>query len=195
MTDQFIPARPTVYKGIKMRSRLEAAFAAWRDSENWPWEYEPECFANEVEQYLPDFYYKALFSDVYVEVKPPVADMREALRRMHVIHASNPAAILEVCTSQDYKNFNVVASCSPHSPCPPCAYRRIDQLESYLRSQEQAYCRLLTEMNSTEIALYDVRDELEKVTRQLDEVTEAYSQAEAALARYASKPYVYEEGL
>jgi hypothetical protein len=51
----YIKARPTIYKGIQMRSRLEAAYAQHLDADNYPWEYEPECFADETGQYLPDF--------------------------------------------------------------------------------------------------------------------------------------------
>lgn len=54
-TTPFLPARPTIYKGIEMRSRLEARFAAWMDRNEWEWAYEPECFATEEGQYLPDF--------------------------------------------------------------------------------------------------------------------------------------------
>ena len=50
-----IPARPTTYKGVRMRSRLEAGFAMWLDQQRWTWAYEPECFANEHGQWLPDF--------------------------------------------------------------------------------------------------------------------------------------------
>ena len=47
--------RPTVYKGIQMRSRLEAGFAAWLDGRFIKWHYEPCAFADERGQYLPDF--------------------------------------------------------------------------------------------------------------------------------------------
>lgn len=48
--------RPTTYKGIQMRSRLEAATAAAFDRHDVAWTYEPECFqAEDGSQYLPDF--------------------------------------------------------------------------------------------------------------------------------------------
>jgi hypothetical protein len=73
-----IKARPTTYRGILMRSRLEAYFAAMLDG--WPnatWEYEPECFAGPSNQWLPDFrviHREDGCDDVleYVEVKPLV---------------------------------------------------------------------------------------------------------------------------
>lgn len=79
MTEQrskFAP-RPTVYNGIKMRSRLEAGFAMWLDEMGAVWEYESECFASPLGQYLPDFkvdivypeYHSAVMA-CYIEVKP-----------------------------------------------------------------------------------------------------------------------------
>lgn len=54
--DQTLKARPTKYKGIDMRSRLEAKYAQYLDGQSLlVWEYEPNCFASERGQYLPDF--------------------------------------------------------------------------------------------------------------------------------------------
>lgn len=71
-------ARPTVYMGITMRSRLEAGFAAWLDEKHFDWEYEPCAFASPDGQYLPDFRLNDVFvswrhepmATVYAEVKP-----------------------------------------------------------------------------------------------------------------------------
>lgn len=115
--------RPTIYKGIKMRSRLEASFAQWLDS--WPflcWEYEPCAFASEDGQYLPDFRaegFRAAWLDgdqhVYFEVKPsifgwqsewdaiadPTPEMDRAWeqeielgRKMLLVSRSDPTALL-----------------------------------------------------------------------------------------------------
>ncbi len=67
--------RPTVYKGIQMRSRLEAGFAAWLDDHKLIWEYEPCAFASEKGQYLPDFRVTNLpflgeKAPIYFEIKP-----------------------------------------------------------------------------------------------------------------------------
>lgn len=51
----YMKGRPTLYKGIRMRSRLEADYAAWLDRAARKWEYEPECFAAQDGQWLPDF--------------------------------------------------------------------------------------------------------------------------------------------
>jgi len=42
---------PTVYNGIRMRSRLEAKYAAFFDRLGWAWEYEPI----DLDGYIPDF--------------------------------------------------------------------------------------------------------------------------------------------
>jgi hypothetical protein len=74
-----IKARPTLYKGIQMRSRLEADYAANLDALGYRWGYEPECFASADGQWLPDF--GSSFADegpfaIFTEVKPagPLAD-------------------------------------------------------------------------------------------------------------------------
>lgn len=103
-----IPARPTVYKGIKMRSRLEADYASALDRDGKPWEYEPTCFAGPDGQWLPDFRVNDCGVG-YVEVKPAhliewdtrelegVYDrIDEILRKMTVAWLSEPDAHLEL---------------------------------------------------------------------------------------------------
>jgi hypothetical protein len=61
-----IKAIPTVYAGVRFRSRLEARWAAFFDSCGWAWEYEPEFFP----RWLPDFRLKGQHGPIYIEVKP-----------------------------------------------------------------------------------------------------------------------------
>lgn len=107
-----IKARPTLYKGIQMRSRLEADYAARLDGWGCRWEYEPECFASSAGQWLPDFAYS--FADagplgVLCEVKPvepllehPVGSIEfrrhvdAVLERMTIAWESRPDACLEL---------------------------------------------------------------------------------------------------
>ena len=104
-----IKARPTLYKGIQMRSRLEADFAARLDHHpgGWPWEYEPTCFAADGIQWLPDFGIAHHGTHTYVELKPDyllehsdgesVTDRIDALlAQMEVTWQSEPDAILEL---------------------------------------------------------------------------------------------------
>jgi len=55
---------PTLYRGVLMRSRLEAKFAALFDRWGWHWEYEPQ----DLDRYLPDFVLH-LHCPLLVEVK------------------------------------------------------------------------------------------------------------------------------
>jgi predicted nuclease of restriction endonuclease-like RecB superfamily len=97
MTDRTpLKARPTTYKGIRMRSRTEAAYAARLDAAGLSWEYEPRCFANERAQYLPDFRVTDRGCTVYIEVKGvlPLAEVEAVQRRMETILDSEPTAML-----------------------------------------------------------------------------------------------------
>jgi len=91
-----IPARPTTYKGIKMRSRLEAGYAAYLDHSRVAWEYEPECFGDELGQYLPDFRVKTPTDTFYIEIKPNREQAERAGDRMRIIHSSEPGAHLVI---------------------------------------------------------------------------------------------------
>jgi len=111
MTTQ-IKARPTTYKGTKMRSRLEADYAASLDRQGYRWEYEPECFASEAGQWLPDF--GCTFADtgplaIFDEVKPAEPLMKHipgtpafidhadaVLKRMTIAWDSRPDACLHL---------------------------------------------------------------------------------------------------
>ena len=89
-------ARPTVYNGVHMRSRLEASFAASLDAEGDDWMYEPQCFASSKGQYLPEFMIRALPDRpvVYIEVKPTFEMAVESMDRMEIIWSSIPYALL-----------------------------------------------------------------------------------------------------
>ena len=95
-----IPARPTIYRGIPMRSRLEARVAAWFDRHQIPWVYEPTAFADQDGQYLPDFEIKDFGvagrgkRPVYVEVKPTWELADQWKPRMRIIWSSDPSADL-----------------------------------------------------------------------------------------------------
>lgn len=91
-----IEARPTTYRGIPMRSRLEARFAAFLDDMGYVWEYEPRAFASQAGQYLPDFWVSGTdgrgtrFSGWCVEVRPTIEKALEVLPRMQIVWDSNP---------------------------------------------------------------------------------------------------------
>jgi hypothetical protein len=95
-----IQARPTIYRGVQMRSRLEARMAQHLDELGWGWDYEPIAFGSEQGQYLPDF---ALYDEpgkyvMYVEVKPTVDYAERVMSRMEIIWESDPDAQLGIWT-------------------------------------------------------------------------------------------------
>lgn len=66
MIDYSIPAIPTVYRGRKYRSRLEARWAAYFDMIGWQFEYEP----TDLGSWSPDFLIRTQAKPILVEVKP-----------------------------------------------------------------------------------------------------------------------------
>jgi hypothetical protein len=98
-----IRARPTIYKGIQMRSRLEALFASTFDHLGWKWEYEPRAYASTAGQYLPDFLVdwpskgSTEIYPMYVETKGGIfngQEIQKFLKRMEIILESEPDARL-----------------------------------------------------------------------------------------------------
>jgi hypothetical protein len=102
-----IPARPTMFRGILMRSRTESRYAAWLDT--WcAWEYEGTAFRDADSEYLPDFRlhdvpltWAKTLRTVFVEVKPAcwlteVGELqrRSQLKRMAAIFDSDPDAVV-----------------------------------------------------------------------------------------------------
>lgn len=74
----------TIYKGIKMRSKLETKFAFFLDSLNIKWEYEPKTFllSNGV-PYRPDFYLTEL--KIWCEVKGDIQQHNKDISKQFVI--------------------------------------------------------------------------------------------------------------
>lgn len=72
---------PTVFRGYRFRSRLEARWAVFFHTLNLRWVYEPEAFRSGPGAYLPDF---LVGTRSWVEVKPDrsltVAEVGKAVR-------------------------------------------------------------------------------------------------------------------
>lgn len=85
-------AIPTIYAGIKMRSRLEARWAAFFDLLGWPWVYEPI----DLNGYIPDFALRFPADPLLVEVKPAIrlADLWSYASR--IPHLDEPMEIMVV---------------------------------------------------------------------------------------------------
>lgn len=95
-------ARPTTYRGIQMRSRLEARIAAALDRNELMWDYEPRAYGNDRGQYLPDFEIAlSATRAVYFEAKPTMEAAFLAMERMAIIWDSEPDAILSVYADRE----------------------------------------------------------------------------------------------
>lgn len=99
-------ARPTTYKGIQMRSRTEALYAADLDRLGHDWDYEPMCFADERGQYLPDFVVeKDTKSKIFIEIKGKISELLPILDQMSIVFGSEPSAellLVEYSTSRTW---------------------------------------------------------------------------------------------
>lgn len=84
-------AIPTVYRGVQMRSRLEARYAALFDILGIRWEYEPV----DLRGYVPDFVVQLLVP-VLLECKPAVtlADFRAPQARITRSGWAGPAVVV-----------------------------------------------------------------------------------------------------
>lgn len=98
-----VPAIPTTYRGVRMRSKLEARSARALDQLRIPWAYEPRVFG----RYLPDFQlWPGAPRPWFLEIKPPSvfsvdgADLRKALGKMRRIRAHHPDAGLMLWISK-----------------------------------------------------------------------------------------------
>lgn len=70
-----IKARPTKYRGIEFRSRLEATWAAMFDQLHWKWDYEPI----DLNGWVPDFVIRGEYRELLVEVKPTIDMLPDAI--------------------------------------------------------------------------------------------------------------------
>lgn len=66
MSGQVYCGIPTLYRGVRFRSRLEARWARFFDALGWGWAYEPFDLAG----YIPDFVLAFDDGEILVEVKP-----------------------------------------------------------------------------------------------------------------------------
>jgi len=74
-----IEAKPTQYKGVQFRSRLEAHWAAFFDMLDWPWVYEPL----DIGGWSPDFLIRGT-ANIFVEVKPILEFQEDIAKRMEI---------------------------------------------------------------------------------------------------------------
>lgn len=106
--------RPTIFRGIRMRSRNEARFASWLDT--WCcWEYEPFAFRGDNGlEWLPDYRlwdvavsWSPVPMTVFVELKHSnwfaqvtESEWDETLRKIGAIFDSDPSAVVILAESE-----------------------------------------------------------------------------------------------
>jgi hypothetical protein len=100
-----IESKETVYRGVTMRSRLEADFARHLDNQGVEWRYEPAIYGPKGSGYLPDFQIDREDGPHFIEVKPTLRDVPEAARRMKVIWRTHPNATLVVACAEGSRFF------------------------------------------------------------------------------------------
>jgi hypothetical protein len=85
-------AIPTIYRGIAMRSRLEARVAAFLDYYSLVWDYEPL----DLKKYIPDFIVDFEFGPTLIECKPAVhaAEFKPACRKITRSGWTGPALVI-----------------------------------------------------------------------------------------------------
>jgi hypothetical protein len=94
---------PVKYKGIQMRSALEARHAGKLDMSRLTWKYEPERFYSKADTYLPDFWVQMPDGgDCYLELNGATPKKLPAIkRRMEIIWETRPDAFLCIIIDQD----------------------------------------------------------------------------------------------
>lgn len=92
-----IAALPTIYRGTRFRSLLEACWAATLDSLHVTWEYEPQTFQlDSGAKYLPDFHLTEI--GVWLEVKGPGIPRIEKAFELGKMLACDCEALACTCT-------------------------------------------------------------------------------------------------
>lgn len=92
---------PTMYKGVKFNSQLEARWAVFFDALNVSWQYEPEGYLLEMEghdiPYRPDFslkLYQSGHQECFVEIKGPAPTNIEQLKAQELAVQSGYAVFI-----------------------------------------------------------------------------------------------------
>jgi len=107
-------AIPTLYKGIRFRSRLEATWARFFDELQWPWEYEPV----DLNGYIPDFILPlqwnlggaGSYRPVLVEVKPALSleELRGFTGKIETSGWQQEALVLGACLLESAESCHSV---------------------------------------------------------------------------------------
>ncbi len=96
-------AIPTVYRGIKFRSRLEARWASFLDEIGAEWHYEPQGYVVGGVPYLPDFWLphtasRGKLGGLFIEIKPAAPNDHERIKAK-ALAASSGLPVIVVAES------------------------------------------------------------------------------------------------
>lgn len=161
-------AIPTTYKGVRMRSRLEAKWAAFFDALKWPWAYEPV----DLDFYIPDFVLRFPAGPIVVEVKPELEI--DALRPhvARVIRSGWPREAIGVGAalfpSPDAPLLGIIAdtSCAPTMGAEldrAALFRCLSCGEISVRSESLSWrCRVCGESDGGHLGFVDA-DEIDRL--------------------------------
>lgn len=93
-------ARPSVYKGVAFRSRLEVRFAFHLDLLGETWVYEPRVYGPKGRGYLPDFEIIGATRPTFIELKPTRKQAEAAKAKVAVIWETHPGALIIIAAAQ-----------------------------------------------------------------------------------------------
>lgn len=103
-----VKAIPTVYAGVRFRSRLEARWAAFFDLCDWDWRYEPTILS----KWCPDFELVVSGAPIYCEIKPVCIFARPDHLRRDFAKALRPFPTLLLGRFPESANRHDDGSCS-----------------------------------------------------------------------------------
>lgn len=126
-----IKAIPTAYRGVQMRSRLEASFAEQLDFYNIKWVYEAEGYDIDGVWYLPDFWLPDL--GAFVEVKG-VLDQSVSKPRALAGRIDHPVFLVTPDDVQSWKSGSPTAT-------------KLARTDTYDRPAELANCVVCQDLN------------------------------------------------
>ena len=93
-----------IYKGIRMRSLYEVAYAKYLDKQGTKWTYEAESFNLGTFKYTPDFYLPE--TDTYVEIKG--SWKRETKNKFKMFQKKYYSMNIILLTNKELKNLCII---------------------------------------------------------------------------------------
>jgi hypothetical protein len=98
-----IQAIPEVYRGIRFRSKLEAATARALDNQKTTWQYEPKVPLKEDRWCMPDFFLPTY--GIYVELRPENLVDERLQQKMHSLLECQSLPVYLINSADDVKEL------------------------------------------------------------------------------------------